>query len=186
MEISSEHLHAQTVQARELQFLEKVHLPPPVMCHVTCVMFLVSCVMCHMSWVAKKYIYKKNIIKKYGQSGGSCWWRVCYQRGLPRLVYYLNGRILFTFSAKQLNEMWQKKELIWLRIRTVIRFFGGIIKAVANNYLTFNTFMYCETWYIYFFLDPKCLTKIHIHAGENYKYFFFFFYYTPKRSPLYI
>ena len=25
--------------------------------------------------------------RKIGQSGGASWWRVCYQRGLPRLVF---------------------------------------------------------------------------------------------------
>ena len=28
-------------------------------------------------------------VKKIGQSGGASWWRVCYQRGLPRLVFTL-------------------------------------------------------------------------------------------------
>ena len=30
---------------------------------------------------------KKNPSEKNGQSGGASRWRVCYQRGLPRLVY---------------------------------------------------------------------------------------------------
>ena len=33
--ISSEHLHSQTLRARELKFWEKVHLPSPVMCHLS-------------------------------------------------------------------------------------------------------------------------------------------------------
>ena len=41
--------------------------------HVTC---HVSCVMCRMSDVFF-----------LSQSGGPIWWRVCYQRGLPRLVF---------------------------------------------------------------------------------------------------
>ena len=28
----------------------------------------------------------KTIYNKNWQSGGASWWRVCYQRGLPRLV----------------------------------------------------------------------------------------------------
>ena len=51
METSSEHLHCQTVRARELKFWEKVHLPPSVMCHVSCVMCHVSSVICHPSSV---------------------------------------------------------------------------------------------------------------------------------------
>ena len=37
MEISSEHIHSQTIRARDLKFWEKVHLPPPVMRHMSCV-----------------------------------------------------------------------------------------------------------------------------------------------------
>ena len=50
MEISVEHLHSQTIRARELTFLEKVHHPPPVMFHM-------AHIMCHV------YIYnnKKNV-----------------------------------------------------------------------------------------------------------------------------
>ena len=37
------------------------------------------------------YVDKKNqffyTTKNIGQSGGASQWRVCYQRGLPRLVY---------------------------------------------------------------------------------------------------
>ena len=28
-----------------------------------------------------------NVPKKIGQTGGASWWRVCYQRGLTRLVF---------------------------------------------------------------------------------------------------
>ena len=63
MDISSEHLHAQTVRAREVKFLEKVHLLQPIMCHM-------SHVMCHVSHVT-------------GQSGETSRWMVCYQWGYP-------------------------------------------------------------------------------------------------------
>ena len=36
------HLHGQTVRSRELNFLQKVHLPQPVTCHVSCVTSMVS------------------------------------------------------------------------------------------------------------------------------------------------
>ena len=45
---------------------------PHYVSHVTC---HVSPVTCHVSF------------KKIGQSGGASRWRVCYQRGLPRLVF---------------------------------------------------------------------------------------------------
>ena len=41
---SSKYFHSQTVSAREMKFWQKVHLPQPIRCHV-------SCVMCHVSWV---------------------------------------------------------------------------------------------------------------------------------------
>ena len=49
--ISLRHLHSQTVSARELKFLEKVDLPPPVTCHMSHVTCHMSCVICHMSLV---------------------------------------------------------------------------------------------------------------------------------------
>ena len=35
----------------------------------------------------KKIKQKISLQKNIGQSGGASRWRVCYQRGLPRLVY---------------------------------------------------------------------------------------------------
>ena len=31
--------------------------------------------------------FLKCYLKKFGQRGGTSWWRVCYERGLPRLDY---------------------------------------------------------------------------------------------------
>ena len=47
-------------------------------------MFHVSCVLCHVSRVTC-HIFFFNFFF-FWQSGGVSWWRVCYQRGLPRLV----------------------------------------------------------------------------------------------------
>ena len=71
MEISSEHLHSQTIRARELKFWENVHPPPCVTCHM-------SRVRSQVSWVSWFFFFL---------SGGASRWRVCYQRGLPRLVF---------------------------------------------------------------------------------------------------
>ena len=69
-----------------------------VTCHVSCVMCHVSRVKCHLSPVtchmSKQFFFltfKLLLLifftyKKNGQSGGASQWRVCYQRGLPRLV----------------------------------------------------------------------------------------------------
>ena len=60
------------------------------MCHVSRVMCHLSPVMCHLSHVQKKFSNfntKKKHFIKIGQKDGASRWRVCYQRGLPRLVY---------------------------------------------------------------------------------------------------
>ena len=69
-----------------------------VMCHVSPVTCHVSPVTCHLSNVKqKKFKDKKKImtffyLKKIRKIGGASRWRVCYQRGLPRLVF-INGAI---------------------------------------------------------------------------------------------
>ena len=47
----------------------------PTMCHISGVMFHVSHVIFSFSF--------------FGQSSEASWWRVCYQRGLPRLVFFM-------------------------------------------------------------------------------------------------
>ena len=92
MKISSKHLHAQTVSARELNLLE---VSPPPTYHVSCVMCRMSHVTCHMSHVTchiwcvtcKKKIYVEARI-----------WRDCYQWGLSRL-----DSMLFSTSNESLN-----------------------------------------------------------------------------------
>ena len=53
-----------------------------VMCHVSCVTCHVSRVTCHMSLFFFFFFF-------FGQSGEAYRWRVCYQRGLPRLVFLI-------------------------------------------------------------------------------------------------
>ena len=62
---------------------------PPQTCHVSCVMCHMSRVMCHMSQVTchMSFFYFYFF---FGQSGEAYWWRVCYQRGLPRLVLFID------------------------------------------------------------------------------------------------
>ena len=54
VEIFWNHLHSQTVRARELKFPEKVHLPPPVMWHVSYVIYHVS----HVTQFVFSFLYK--------------------------------------------------------------------------------------------------------------------------------
>ena len=68
-------------------FLEVYRVPPKhVTCHVSRVTCHVSPVTCHMSHVSCHVSFFFCLRKKIGQSGGASRWRVCYQRGLPRLV----------------------------------------------------------------------------------------------------
>ena len=83
-----------------------------VMCHVSRVTCHVSRVMCHVSPVTCKkfllfsYIKKERLPpEKIGQSGGASRWRVCYQRGLPRLVLKMFRELLpHTWLKKQQKE----------------------------------------------------------------------------------
>ena len=59
------------------------------MCHVSCVTCHGSRVTGQVSPVTSQFFYIVFILKKIGPSGGASRWRVCYQRGLPRLVIVL-------------------------------------------------------------------------------------------------
>ena len=54
------------------------------MCHMSCVTCQVSGVTCHVSGIPCQLL---NVIFFVGQSGVAWQWRVCYQRGLPCLVF---------------------------------------------------------------------------------------------------
>ena len=61
------------------------------MCQVSCVTCHVSCVTCHVSHVTCHMSIFFIFLFFFGQSGQAYRWRVCYQRGLPRLVIYILG-----------------------------------------------------------------------------------------------
>ena len=67
---------------------------PPQTCHVSRVTCHMSHVTCHMSHVTCHIFL---FIFFLGQSGEAYWSRVCYQRGLPRLVF-----LCFLESCQQL------------------------------------------------------------------------------------
>ena len=66
-----------------------------VICHVSHVMSNVSCVKCRK----KIYIY----VHFSWQSVGAYRWRVCYQRGLPCLVFYGNNSNSTFIHTKKLH-----------------------------------------------------------------------------------
>ena len=65
-----------------------------IICHVSHVMCRVSLVMCHVSCVTCNYYY---YIFFFLQIGGASQWRVCYQRGLPRLVKFWIRKKIVSF-----------------------------------------------------------------------------------------
>ena len=90
VEISSKLCISQTVRPRKLKFWDNVHYPcvSRVTCHVSHITCDISRVTCHVSHVTchVSHIEEKKFRKKNGKFGGTSWWRVCYQQGLPRLV----------------------------------------------------------------------------------------------------
>ena len=81
------------------------------MLHVTC---QVSHVKCHMSRVTCHMW--RFFFFFFWQSGGASRWRVCYQRGLPRLVIYICS-VTPSFQAKynyySVDDWNLKRTLIW-------------------------------------------------------------------------
>ena len=78
-----------------------------VTCHVSRVTCHMSCVTCHMSHVTCHVSKKKFFLffffyrKKMEKSGEASRLRVCYQRGLPRLVL-----IAFTYMPGIASKVW--------------------------------------------------------------------------------
>ena len=111
---------------------ENVHPPKRVTCHMSCVTCHVSHVMCHvsrvtchMSHVTIFFLFSFSFL--FGQSGEVYQWRVCYQRGLPRLVCIWNQSnvdnvrvsrgmsvaVGVSDSCKVTCDMWQLEGDMW-------------------------------------------------------------------------
>ena len=99
--ISSTNLHSQTVRAKELIFERRSTSPylSRVRCHMSGVTCHVSHVTCHMSRVMCQIFLFFFFFFFFGQSGEASQGRVCYQRGLPRLVYSTNRVIICAFHV---------------------------------------------------------------------------------------
>ena len=69
-----------------------------VTCHMSCVICHVSYVTCHISRVIC-HVSRVTCPSFFGQSGEAYRWRVCYQRGLPHLVFYSNVILYFDYSS---------------------------------------------------------------------------------------
>ena len=67
---------------------------PPQTCHVSRVTCHVSRVTCHVSRVTCHVSHVIFFFFFFGKSGEVYRWRVCYQRGLPRLVLLENYKVV--------------------------------------------------------------------------------------------
>ena len=114
------------------QFWENVH--PLQTCHV-------SRVKCHVSFLF--YFF-------FGQSGEAFWWRVCYQRGLPLLVYKEIG-------------IFEKKGFFFIFsfFLIIFEFFGGFL-LIFNGFsdiffrfflIFYFLFIFFKFWVIYGFFS---------------------------------
>ena len=84
---SSRHCLSKTVRTRELKFWENAHLPLCVTFHVSHITCHKSGVRCQVSGVRCQISgVRCHMSNFFLQSAGVSQWRVCYQRGLPRLV----------------------------------------------------------------------------------------------------
>ena len=98
---------------------------PYIMCHVSRVTFQVSYVTCDVSRVTcdMSHVMWLNLFSSfffYKFLGGS-WWKICYQRGLPLLVFWV-------FLIKPALILFFKK-LSWL----IVVCFGSLKKHIDEN-----------------------------------------------------
>ena len=95
-----------------------------VRCHISLVTCHVSHLRCHMS-----HIFSSSFLL---ESGGVSWWRVCYQWGLPRLVFRLflikNSLIpkIYLFQLVVVR-FWSLKKANWWEIN--FRVIGLVFKC---------------------------------------------------------
>ena len=119
---------SQTVIARDLQFSHNIYYSLCVQCHMSGVTNQVSHVRCHMSLcmclVPCVMCYVSFIIYIFLQGGWVSWLRLCYQKGLPRLVFRL---FLFYFFIT--NALIPNIYSSWL---VVVRF-GSLKKQIYEN-----------------------------------------------------
>ena len=125
----------QTLRTRELNYLENVHPPTPTTCHMSCATCCLSCVTYRMSCV-KSHIFSSSFYT--GQIGEAYGCRVCYQRGLPRLVYHPQDKFNPKMSWPQhvvgtaCNYIWQIRQIKYRSLSTVLAIQGKFLSPVCK------------------------------------------------------
>ena len=137
------------------------------MSHVTCHMSGVRCqvsgVRCHICF----------FVCFFGHSGGASRGRVCYQRGLPRLVYFIYYLLFWTDSTSKV----QKKNL--LSLPSLLKSYIGFkelsflcVQWVFENYLLLVKTYIKTNAHILMETHTLCnlvLCKFHINNCVRYK-----------------
>ena len=139
-----------------------------VTCHVPHVMCKVSCVVCHMSCLACFFVVVFCCF--FGQSGEAYWWRVCYERGLPRLVQkgsaFCNG--FFTIIGKRRNTLYT----VLVPLHFVVCLW--LTDVTFKTYITKVMIDLCNI----FFVNKKFKKKLKItKISKNIQSFFYFYFY---------
>ena len=106
--------------------------------HVLYVTCQVSGVRCHMSGLFSFLFFF------FGQSGGACLWRVCYQRGLPRLIFLLIVSSFIIFNVQNTLTLEMDSEMAWNRYFCLKQIvisqdikWSAILKYSANSMILF-------------------------------------------------
>ena len=138
------------MRARELKFWDNVHPPPhvrsqvsDVRCQVSGVRFQVSGVICQVSGVRCRV---SGVIFLFflGQSGGASRWRVCYQRGQPRLVcmrlfhIFCSIYICFMSGSVRLHTPASKLMTLMLHFFKTVTFFTLPIQLLTDQMSLIN------------------------------------------------
>ena len=109
------------------------------MSHVTCDVSRVTCLVSHVFFLLVFFL-----LLFFGQSGEDYWWRVCYQRGLPRLVhmppwsamYLLSGLCHLSYQAGICLASLSLWVMLQLRI-SIICICGPVLRFFWDNALQF-------------------------------------------------
>ena len=112
-----------------------------VTCHMSCVTFHVSHVTCHVSCVTC------FLLLFFLQSGEAYWWRVCYQQGLPRLVF---------LKVPRNNWGWDATFSDWPAISLMFR----------KNSFEENKYI----WLTFSVVDPPCLACLSTSGARYWKF----------------
>ena len=132
---TSRYCLSQTVRAGELKFRQNVHPPQCVTCHmshVTGVTYQVSGVRCQVFQKVVELVGVQPVSPGWGVNISSrC--RVCYQRGLPRLVSELIEKLTMSRLIHQRHFNWKFKPAILVKLHIQLNFTKFSVESVPGE-----------------------------------------------------